>query len=149
MSDPFSAIGSAVGVISLGLAVCEGLLAYYGPYKTFHEEINDTICRTENLTKALRALEKILNDAEKSDMTQKAESAKIAIETIKCCEKRIKRLEGMLKKCHNVTPPQGLLKTKLRVDRMIYPFRRDTLMVLVEVLNGLQNNLNTALQVLN
>jgi hypothetical protein len=41
MGDPFSVAGSAVGVISLGLTVCQGLLTYYGQFKAYDEEIRD------------------------------------------------------------------------------------------------------------
>jgi hypothetical protein len=39
MADPFSGAGGAVGVVSLGLTVCQGLLAYYGPFKHFILEV--------------------------------------------------------------------------------------------------------------
>ncbi len=148
MSDPLSAPGAAVGVISLGLTVCQGLLSYYGPYKAFHEEIDNTLCRANGLIKTLRLLKKILDHVENWDKTDKAESAQIAIEMIKYCEHRLKSLEQMLQKCRKVTPKENVVKSKLCIDRILYPFRRDTLVALVEMLNGLQMNLNTSLQVL-
>lgn len=41
MGDTFSVAGGAVGVISLGLTVCQGLLAYYGPFKAVDEQIHE------------------------------------------------------------------------------------------------------------
>ena len=39
MGDPFSVAGSAVGVISLGLAICQSLISYYGSWKAYDDEI--------------------------------------------------------------------------------------------------------------
>ena len=135
-------------MISLGLTVCQGLLSYYGPYKAFHEEIDNTLCRANGFIKTLSVLKKILDEAENWDKTDEAESAQIAIEMIKYCEHRLKSLEKMLKKCRKVTPTKDVINSKLFIDRILYPFRRDTLVALVEMLNGLQMNLNTSLQVL-
>lgn len=148
MGDPFSIPGAAVGVISLGLTVCQGLVAYYGPYKSFHEEIDNTLCRANGLTKTLSVLKKILCDADNWDITDGVESAQIAIEMIKHCEHRLKSLDQMLQKCRRAAPTQDLVRSKLYIGRILYPFRRDTLVALVEMLNGLQMNLNTSLQVL-
>lgn len=148
MTDPLSVPGAAVGVISLGLAACQGLLAYYAPYKAFHEEIDSTLCRAKYLTKTLSVLKNILDDAENWDVTDGVESAQIAIEMIRNCEHRLRSLEKMLQKCRSVSPAQSIVKSKLCIDRILYPFRRDTLVALVEMLNGLQMNLNTSLQVL-
>lgn len=148
MTDPLSVPGAAVGMISLGLAACQGLLAYYGPYKAFHEEIDNTLCRAKGLTKTLSVLKNILDDAENWDITGGVESAQIAIEMIKNCEHRLRSLDKILQTCRKFAPAQSIVKSKLCIDRMLYPFRRDTLVALVEMLNGLQMNLNTSLQVL-
>ncbi|PLB43768.1 hypothetical protein P170DRAFT_480727 [Aspergillus steynii IBT 23096] len=138
-----------VGVISLGISVCQGLLAYYGPYKAFHEEIEDIICRTQNLDRTMRLLEKVLDGAQSSEVTQKAECARVAMRAIENCEQGLKRLRGTLKSCYKTSAgSQSALKKKVQMNRILYPFRRDTLMSMVSMVNGLQNNLNTALQML-
>ncbi|KAL2835358.1 hypothetical protein BJY01DRAFT_252734 [Aspergillus pseudoustus] len=56
MTDPFSVAGSAVGVASLGLTICQGFLAYYGPYKSFHEDIEEFVSRIENVNSLMSVL---------------------------------------------------------------------------------------------
>lgn len=90
MSDPLSVPGAAVTVVSLGLSVCQGLIAYYGPYKAFHKEIDYTLRRSNGLIKTLKVPKNILDGAENWDITDEAESAQIAIEMIKYCEHRLR-----------------------------------------------------------
>lgn len=63
MADPFSVAGSAVGVISLGLAVGQGLLAYYGPLKAYDEQIHDVSDRIKSFSSTLKALKAVLANA--------------------------------------------------------------------------------------
>lgn len=43
MADPFSIGGSAVGIVSLGIIVSQGLLGYYGDWKDCDEDIGNTL----------------------------------------------------------------------------------------------------------
>jgi hypothetical protein len=56
MADPFSVTGRAVSVAFLGLSVCQGLLVYYGPYRSFHQDVDDAIARVEALTSLMTVL---------------------------------------------------------------------------------------------
>jgi hypothetical protein len=49
MADPISAAGTAVGIISLGLQVSQGLIKYYTHFKAHDKEIADTVSRSEAL----------------------------------------------------------------------------------------------------
>jgi hypothetical protein len=67
MGDPFSVAGSAVGVISLGLQVCQGLASYINKYKSADKEMRDFKCRIEGLESILQGLRDILTGAGRID----------------------------------------------------------------------------------
>lgn len=148
MSDPFSVAGSAVGVISLGLTVCQGLLTYYGQYKSFHQETNDATSHLETLDCMLKVLVNTITKGELQTASLTAEPARIAIETIKRCERKILELDETLKKCKD-TPVSASSSLKFSKARALYPFRRDTLVALRGSVHWLQGNLENSLSLLN
>ncbi|KAJ5098839.1 hypothetical protein N7532_005840 [Penicillium argentinense] len=148
MADPFSVAGSAVGVISLGLAVCQGLLAYYGPLKAYDEQIHDVSDRIKSFNSTLKALKVVLANAEVSSSTLTARPATQALDCIFNCQEGLKRLKSMLDKCRGSPSTKSLLGSKIQVNRMLYPFKRDTLVTLLDTTSWLQADLNTSLQIL-
>ncbi|KAK7710109.1 hypothetical protein SLS57_008446 [Botryosphaeria dothidea] len=56
MSDPFSVAGSAVGIVSLGLAVCQGIIGYYNAYKGQEDEVDEMLEKTSRLASILKLL---------------------------------------------------------------------------------------------
>lgn len=97
MADPFSVTGSAVGVISLGLTVCQGLLAYYGQFKAFHEQIDEVTDRMATLETILKALQHVLINASVLSTCETAPSAAAAIDSILKCHEGLNKLEECLK----------------------------------------------------
>jgi hypothetical protein len=53
MSDTFSISAGVVGVVSLGLAVTQGFLDYYGPWKAFDDEIQGFTTKIDGLLHTL------------------------------------------------------------------------------------------------
>ncbi|GLI73467.1 hypothetical protein PoHVEF18_001685 [Penicillium ochrochloron] len=148
MGDPFSVAGSAVGVISLGLSVCQGLITYYGQYKSFHKDIHDATSHLDNLDCILKALMNTIKQSELQNASLTTEPARIAKDTIDKCNQKLKELEEMLKKCKD-TPIATNLTSKFSKSRALYPFRRDTLLALRESVGWLQGNLENSLSLLN
>ncbi|KAA8647781.1 hypothetical protein EYZ11_013356 [Aspergillus tanneri] len=149
MADPLSAAGSAVGVISLGLTVCQGVLAYYGPFKAFHEQVDEVACRIAALDGILKALQHVLTDAHVLSASETAPSAAVGIDTILDCQEGLNKLRKMLEKCDKTKQAGSSIAPKKRIDRLSYPFRRETLKALMETTSWLQANLDTSLQMLN
>lgn len=56
MTDPFSVATGALGVVSLGLTVCEGLISYYSAFKGQNQYLDDLTRRTEGLKGCLSVL---------------------------------------------------------------------------------------------
>ncbi|KAF3395698.1 hypothetical protein F1880_006691 [Penicillium rolfsii] len=150
MGDPFSVAGSAVGVISLGLQVCQGLASYIDKYRCADEEVKSCKCKIEGLSLILQELYDLLTGADGSDPPLSG-NFKVALRMIADCKSSIEDLERNLLKIQpdSSQPSQGVLpKIKSASKRALYPFRRDTLVELLTVLEGLQENLDTALALL-
>lgn len=60
MGHPFSVAGSAVGVVSLGLQVCQGPASYIDKYKSADKEVNNIKCKVEGLNLILQELSDLL-----------------------------------------------------------------------------------------
>ena len=56
MADP----GTAIGIISLGIQVCQGLTSYYSVYKSFHDHVNHANLRLGDLQATLEILQQLL-----------------------------------------------------------------------------------------
>ncbi|CEJ60025.1 hypothetical protein PMG11_08619 [Penicillium brasilianum] len=112
--------------------------------------MRDVKCRIEGLESILQGLRDILTDAGRIDPPL-AGKFKVALRMITDCESAIQELDGTSSKLQN-GPSQAAqgdfpaLKTASK--RALYPFRRDALVGLLSVLDGLQENLDTALALL-
>ncbi|KAL4908565.1 hypothetical protein BDW74DRAFT_188501 [Aspergillus multicolor] len=148
MVDAFTVATGAVGVISLGLSVCQGLLAYYGPFKTFHEQISDIESRITALEGILKVLQRIVNEGFAQFGHSTAQSTTVAFDFIWSCQDRLNRLQIILQKCTQTNGFNICAGVSRQVNRLLYPFRRETLMALMESLDSLQATLNTSLQML-
>ncbi|KAL4879725.1 hypothetical protein BJY04DRAFT_192793 [Aspergillus karnatakaensis] len=147
MSDPLSISGGVVGIVSLGLAACQGLMNYYGPWKSYDEEINDFTARAKGLEDTLLALAQFLSS--RNDVSSKS-YRKLVEQQLTPCEAAFHRLDAVLEKCRSHNPIHlGRRHDWPRLRRAVYPFRRDTLVSLSETISGLQATLQLSLQLLN
>lgn len=149
MSDPFSVAGSAVGVVSLGLTVCQGFLAYYEPWKAYDEEIHNFTSRVDNLQALLQVLETLVSEAHDRSLSFERYHSLI-LGNLKACRQACQKLEEMLQRCKaNPTSTEGVKKHDwLQLKRVRYPFKRNTLVSQSQAVTGFQNDLSMALQVL-
>ena len=144
MADPVSVAGSAVGVISLAITTCQGLISYYNSWETQDQNVNDAKGKMERLRSSLSALEEI--------MPKISSSSAIAEHVERCvlsCGEGTARLDQFLERCRKDLAPLSL-KDKLRVfkQKAIFPFRESSLDRLREIVRDLEGDLGTALQVL-
>jgi hypothetical protein len=61
MPDPFSVVSGAAGIVSLGLTLCQGLVAYYGPFNAFDSGIGSLVTRVKELKAILELLQYQIN----------------------------------------------------------------------------------------
>lgn len=143
MGDPFSAAGTAVGIVSLGLQVCQGLISYYDKWKSFDEDIIRIHGKLDGLRKTLENLEKEHLPKLKDSNTKAVDDVN---EKILSCDDSIRKLKAVLEKCHSshlANSVQG--KTYKLFQRFCYPFKKDTLHELNVSVTSLQENLHSSL----
>ncbi|KAF2136566.1 uncharacterized protein K452DRAFT_237282 [Aplosporella prunicola CBS 121167] len=145
MSDPFSVAGSAVGVISLGLTVCQGIVNYYSAFKGQDEEVSQTVDAATNLSNILKILQPRVTALKEQNQTTATQ-----IETcIESCAGTLHKLQEVLRKCE-ATATSANMRDRFREYRKkaLYPFRRDTIKSIKEHVTDAHANVQTALQVL-
>ncbi|KAF2490770.1 hypothetical protein BU16DRAFT_585146 [Lophium mytilinum] len=146
MGDPFSITGSAVGVISLGLQVCQGVITYYSNFRALGDDIATIIQKTESLNGLLQVLEAPLK---KVECDTNPISAQVRLSVI-ACEAGLAKLDHAVTKYANDVPATtAKAKICLFGERALYPFKRETLKELSATLEGLHHHLDSAVQVLN
>jgi hypothetical protein len=144
MSDPFSAASSTVGVVSLGLTVCQGLLEYYGSWKSYRRDIDTTCGSLASLISTIS----LLSAAIHGRVLDNAAVTRVQ-ECINSCQDGIRHLEKKLDKVKGCQLPVSLKDTfSSQTRRLFYPFKISTLAKLHETVSDLQGNLSLAIQVL-
>ena len=137
--------GSIVGLISLSIQCCEGLTKYYSDYKSCSEEINQIILSTDELRLTCQNIE---GELQRLSQTQQPVIQQI-IRLIASCRTGMQNLNDALGQCISTQLPSKL-PAKLQQFRVraLYPFKKRTLQTLKDTVHGLQNNLQSALLIL-
>ena len=138
--------GTAAGFISLGLQVCSGLIIYCSAFKDIDKDHKRIIRRTQGLSDILEHLSSLLSS---STLDELPSSTRVKDRILECAE-GIQELDTMLKGYTDQGfGSQHLSRvTKNYVQRVLYPFRKSDLTSLNATLSDLQDNLNSALQLL-
>ncbi|KAI9691616.1 MAG: hypothetical protein M1822_007687 [Bathelium mastoideum] len=123
MGDPVSVTGTAVGVMSLGIQVCQGLVKYYQGWEVQDKEIKETLENLSREQEILQSLHGTFRKQQPGFSTSKTEVETCILQT----KSEFMKLEGMLHKCQQTSLPSD---TWGRIDNvkesLLYPFRRDT-----------------------
>jgi hypothetical protein len=145
MGDPFSVAGTAVGITSLGIQTFQALSQYYTQFRGLHEDIDDILNRIVGLRDILQSLASFKD----SIAFGNSESSTELRTALRACEEVLQRLKTSAEKCSATKCPNNPRdRLQLARKRLLWPFRRDTLLNLQTTLNGFQDNLSMALQVL-
>ncbi|ORY09159.1 hypothetical protein BCR34DRAFT_616004 [Clohesyomyces aquaticus] len=145
MADPFSVAGTAVGITSLGIQVCQVLIQYYYQFKDWSEEVFAVLRRVDILSSTLNAVEKLKQKFESDDdeVLEELQS------TLTECLADLKSLDHMSRKCSETTLPESLEdKARLVKKRLLWPFKKETLSSLQDAVDRSLNNLQVALHLL-
>jgi hypothetical protein len=135
--------GSAVGIASLGIQVCQGLLTYYDAWKAYDQDITSTYNAITDLRDTLTILESML---QQEGDTERVRRVKICVNN---CEHALLELDEKRKSLQKFSQPEGLRqKMRAGLQRSWYPFRKDTLDALKATVTDVQERLKLALQVL-
>ena len=145
MAEALGVAGSAVGVISLGIQVCQGLLAYYDSWKGCHQDIADTLRSVASLDKTLKYLREIVEDQIKPGESIEQQIGDIVAQ----CAAGIQALEGELGKFKKYTESADIrAKFNSHLRRLQYPFKEDTLAKLRQSVQDVRDSLVPALGIL-
>jgi hypothetical protein len=141
MSDPLSAAGTAVGIVSLGIQVCQGLINYIQAAKGRKEEIQDSIQEVQQVVLLIYSLNNILHEIDARRCTESLGAS------LKKCYASLEKLQGFLVR---LDPPQQTAGT-LRIARdarhsLIYPFQQPKVNSLHQSLQKDLSNLKLAIQ---
>ncbi|KAL3477334.1 hypothetical protein BJX99DRAFT_257586 [Aspergillus californicus] len=137
-----------VGIVSLGLTMAQGFMAFYRPWKSYDEEI-------QTLTESLQGLQDItsylgVSFSNKGSLNNIPEDLRqLVMATLLSCQDACRRLEDMLDECKATDCSPFLRKHDwLRSRGAVYPFKKDTLVTLRSIVSDLRGNLFLALQLL-
>lgn len=135
--------GTAVGVISLGIQVCQGLVEYYGSWRDAPKDV-------ARMCQSIRSLEEMLNVVNTIVKDNRfASQAESGIQSgIDSCATSIVELQSQLIKVQEINGPGTWSKVHGQGRRLLYPFRESTLLKLNGIVAEMRENLSFALDVL-
>ncbi|KAM0715377.1 hypothetical protein Q7P37_008875 [Cladosporium fusiforme] len=135
--------GAAVGVASLGIQICQGLLDYYHACESYDRDIQEAQRWIVHLQRTLVILGDTLQCANaKQDLFQNAQTGLLD------CEDGIRKLEKKLRKIRKADSVTASDKTKAFGRRLIYPLHQSTVAKLKEIVKNLFEHLLLSIQVL-
>jgi hypothetical protein len=139
MADPFSITGSAVGVVSLAIQVCKGLEWYLSGVKEAKDKAEQIAAETEELASLLESLESIISKADQSHAVSVTRTGIVS------CANAISTIRKKLKP--DDQPLEGGIKSSLKrlTKRLAFPFKEAEIKYWKDVLNTIQQSLQTAL----
>lgn len=129
----------SVGLISLGLQVCQGLVRYYESWKDCPRDVAATLESLSRLEKTFDILQTATNNPA---LTQEI---KLLVEQrIDSCRDGVVKLQKRLDKFRNA-PDGHQSKISSVIQRTLYPFKESTLAKMREIVRDLTDNLDLAL----
>jgi hypothetical protein len=138
------AAGSAVGIASLGVQVCQGLLSYYHDWRSYHDDIASACDKVGSLERTLTLLRESLNQP----FLDAKRKARVQASLISC-RSSTHALEKRCAKLQASAQPSGLREKAAAVTkRALYPFKASTLAKVSETVNDLLDQLSLAVQAL-
>jgi hypothetical protein len=146
MAEQFSVAGSAVGVVSLGITVCQGLHRYYSACRDRSDDVKALVSSLDGLIRALDMLRNTIKDNCFDATTQAHIESHIAD-----CGDAVQNLARELEKVKKEVPlsvPGGRLSLKGKLGNagktLLYPFRESTLKKLRGFIEEVCENLAVA-----
>ncbi|RSL55458.1 hypothetical protein CEP54_009348 [Fusarium duplospermum] len=145
MGEPLSVAGSAVGIISLGIQVCQGLVQYADAIREQQRDVDDGMDEVRSLLAVFKSLKQTIARIE----IDSPENAKSLLEHLRQAEAKLQSLEETLTEVGipvNATPSsiKGKMKKTYRVA--IYPMKKGKLEGARQNVQSILGILATALQ---
>ena len=144
MADPLSVASSAVGIISLGIQVCQGLVSYLQCIHGRHKEINSHLREVRSVISIFYSLNEVLPRLAER---QGADHAVIQ-QCLLGCEEELANLQRLVLRLRG-PEFQGDLKGKVKEAgrAVLYPFREGEMASIRRCLESLLGHLRLAISV--
>jgi hypothetical protein len=141
MADPFSVAGTAVGIISLGIQTCKGIVWYIDTAKDAKEKAERLRREVEQLADILESLETTVTQ---SDLSSTA-TLTVTVTGISACASALEQIKERLGTRSSIG--QSRIKTRIQIikERLSYPFKEGELVYWKDALDHVQQHLQTAL----
>ena len=135
--------GSLVGIVSLGLQVCGGLLSYYQSWKDCNGNVTELYQSIENLNNILQLLQDSVGRQQLDSV-----SSHCVQESVNRLTANFGKLKKKLEKIKDNNGAEGFRKqAKAQLARVSYPFRESTVLKLRALIFAQKSDLLLALQV--
>ncbi|KAI7494306.1 hypothetical protein KC367_g8110 [Hortaea werneckii] len=136
--------GSAVGIASLGITVCQGLRSYIDSWKDYGPDVS----YTRDLIADLQGTLVLLEESLKAGGLDAKRAARV-ISCLQSCKDGLANLGAKLYELQKYRKPEGLRQRACaELQKAAYPFRKDTLDKLRGNVADVRERLKLALQVL-
>ncbi|CEI70731.1 unnamed protein product [Fusarium venenatum] len=136
MSDPLSVAGTAVGIMSLGIQVCNGLVKYLRAVRGRKEEIRDGVREVEQVVSLLYSLNNTLPNV---DLRNGTNSLRTCVHN---CYTKLEELQRLLDELCKTQPSNKATKRAADAIRSVsYPFQQEKLSMIRDSLRSVLNNL--------
>jgi hypothetical protein len=144
MADPLSVAGTAVGIVSLGIQVCQGLVSYLRSVDGRKKEIAGYLGEVQNLISVFTSLNEVLPRL----ALQNASDHDTIRQCLGHCEDELDRLKLLVQKLRG-PQAQADLKAKMKdvARAMVYPFREGELASVHQCLQSLLGHLKLAISI--
>lgn len=139
------AVSTAVGVISLGIQVCQGLTSYYQSFKGQDRKIADILQHIDTLCNILEVIQTCLSNLNGSQLNAVPQVEN----SVTHCAAAITKLNDLLVKCrHTTIPTNSKERMQILGRKLVFPFQQSTLDDLIDTVKGMQGNTDLALHAL-
>jgi hypothetical protein len=137
-------LGTAVGIASFGIQICQGLLLYYDAWKGYDSDISSAY---ESITDLSKTLTLLIGSLQRGNVdNERAERVQTCLQS---CVDALRKLEAERHSLQKHSTPEGTReKVRSALQRSWYPFKKETLGKLKDNVAEVQERLKLALQVL-
>ncbi|OTB00024.1 hypothetical protein M426DRAFT_26919 [Hypoxylon sp. CI-4A] len=142
MSDPFSVMGTAVGVVSLGIQVCQGLVSYLRSARGSKREIADALREVQSLSSIYYSVNEAL-----PSISQRRVVESLAIQQcLRDSERSLQEFQALLSRFKRHQSHSSVAgKIRDAGFSLVYPFQQEKLVLLRETSQRLLDNLSLAI----
>jgi len=140
------AAGTAVGIISLGITLCDGIVTYCHAWKHQDDDVRSLTALCETLNQLLQDIEQRV----KGSQTLDPHIVEKLNDTLQACAGHNEAVLQLTKK-YATGPATTAWKGKARelAQKLKFPFQKKTLEELREIMIAFRGNVDTALELLN